>query len=310
MILKKKNKIILAVILIIIILLAAFFYLKEPKKNTPIDSSPFRDEAGRLVVSTSLFPVYDFAKIVGGDKVSVSLILPAGSEAHSFLPADKDLETIKKTALFFYTSDIMEPWAASLKNEVSAKTKIEATANGLNDDSLDPHVWLDFSKASLMVDAILKSYQTIDPGNSAYYEANASVYEKQLSDLDLKFATGLKDCQFKEFISGGHFTFGYLAKRYNLKYQAASGFVPSSEVNTEKMTALGDELKASGQPYVYYEEMIIPQLAVILRQESGVQMLPLNAAHNVGKHDIEGGFTFISLMENDLKILEFGLKCR
>ena len=308
---KKKNKSIFIIALIIVFaLFSAFIYFNNKKPNTPIDSSPFLDGEGRLIVVTSLFPVYDFAKIVGGDKASVSLILPPGSEAHSFLPQAKDLEIIAKSALFFYTSNLMEPWASSLVNKVSAKTQIISVGDNLNNNNLDPHIWLDFNKASLMVDNIASRYETVDPKNYSYYQDNAGAYKKKLIALDNEFKAGLKDCQFKEFVSGGHFTFDYLAKRYNLKYQAIQGFAPDSSVNIEKLKIIGKELKESGQPYVYYEEMIMPRLAEILHQDSGSKLLPLNAAHNVGKYDIESGITFIKIMENDLKILQTGLRCR
>lgn len=311
MIFKKKKGIILAagLALIILLIIWGWTYLNKYRSGVWADTSPFRDGNGRLVVLTSLFPVYDFAKIVGGDKADVSLILPPGSEAHAFLPQTKDLDTIRSSALFFYTSDLMEPWANPLIKKISARTKIVPVGNGLNDASLDPHIWLDFSKAMLMVDSITKSYQATDPQNAVYYQANADAYKKKLGDLDNSFKTTLANCQFKEIISGGHFTFGYLAKRYNLKYQAVQGFVPDKTVDTEKILALSKELKESGQP-VYYEEMIIPQLAELLRQESGASLLPLNAAHNVGRYDIESGVTFLKLMENDLNILKIGLKCQ
>lgn len=308
---KKRNKLIFFIISAIVLLSVILFIIfKEQKNLPPLDTSPFRDEAGKLIVVTSLFPVYDFAKIVGGDKTSVSLILPSGSEAHAFLPTPSDLLLIKKSALFFYTSDLMESWASSLSKIVSSKTKVAALANGLNEDSKDPHVWLDFSKASLMVDEVLKNYIALDPENSQYYKDNASIYKSKLLELDSKFQTGLKDCQLKGFVSGGHFTFAYLAKRYNLRYDAAGSYIPSSQIDTEKISQIAKEMKLSGEPYIYYEEMIMPQLSVILRQETGAQLLPLNAAHNVGKHDIDSGFSFISIMENDLKILKSGLKCR
>ncbi|MEI6836033.1 MAG: zinc ABC transporter substrate-binding protein [Candidatus Falkowbacteria bacterium] len=312
MILEKKKKLIWTLIFCLGVFLIIFglTYLNKRRSESLIDRSPFRDSQGRLVVTTSLFPIYDFAKIVGGDKTVVSLILPPGSEAHAFLPQAKDLELIKNSALFFYTSDLMEKWANALSYNLSARNKIVPVASGLNDASLDPHVWLDFSKASLMVDVIAKNYEALDPQNAAYYQANAEAYKEKLSNLDNLFKTSLANCQFKEIISGGHYTFGYLAKHYNLKYQAVQGFVPDKNVDAEKILMLSQELKTSGAPSVYYEEMIIPQLAELLRQESGVSLMPLNAAHNVGRYDIESGVTFIRLMENDLSILKIGLKCQ
>ena len=122
---------------------------------------------------------------------------------------------------------------------------------------------------------------------------------------------GLKDCDFHEFISGGHFAFGYLASRYNLKYQAAQGFVPDTSLDTDKVLLLSKELRDSGQPYVYYEELIMPYLAEIMHQTSiSAQIMPLHSVHNVGKYDVASGINFIRLMESDLETLRIGLVCR
>lgn len=307
---KTKKIALLSLILIILIIFLAI-YLKPKNTNVVIDTTPFRDANGKLVVVTTLFPVYDFAKIVGGDKANVSLILPFGHESHAYQPSEPDIQVIKQSAIFFYTSSLMEKWAPDLTKRLSAKTKAMATAENLNDSSLDPHVWLDFTKAMQMVDNISAEYKLVDPKNSDYYEQNANSYKQKLAELDTKYQAALKDCKFQEFISGGHFTFGYLAKHYNLKYQAAQGFVPDTSLDTEKVLRLSKELKDSGQPYVYYEELIMPYLAELMHQTSAsARLMPLNAAHNVGKYDVETGTTFISLMETDLNILKTGLGCK
>jgi zinc transport system substrate-binding protein len=306
---KSKKKIIFVSIFLIVIIAGIFAYLNNKKPFVPADNTPFVDAQGRLIVVTSLFPVYDFAKIVGGDKASVSLILPPNSEAHSFKPLSKDIDMVKKAALFFYTSELMEPWAPDLASEVTAKTKVLSAADGLNDNSLDPHVWLDFTKASQMVDAITSGYKLIDPGNADYYQGNADSYKEKLKELDNKFSAGLKNCKFSEFISGGHSTFAYLAKHYNLKYDSVQSFIPDDSRDNDKLVALGQKIKASGQPYIYYEELSMPILSEVLHQLSGAKIMPLNAAHNVGKYDVASGVTFISLMENDLNILQKGLVC-
>lgn len=306
---RSKVFIIIFIAIIVIITIAILIFSNKNKSSTFVDSKPFLDDNGRLIIITSLFPVYDFAKIVGGDKANVSLILPPGAEAHSFKPQPKDIELIKKAAIFFYTSDLMEPWAAPLKNDVTPKTRVIASADGLNGNSPDPHVWLDFDKAGQMVDKITVVYQNIDPANSLYYQANADIYKKKLMELDADYSHGLADCKFHEFISGGHFTYGYLADRYHLKYQSALGLIPDLNFDTQKIIALGEELKKTGQPYVYYEEMIMPHFAEILRQESGANLMSLNAAHNVGRFDIESGISFISLMRNNLDTLKRGLIC-
>lgn len=76
--------------------------------------SPDMQEDEKIVIVTTLFPLYDFAKEVGGDKVEVTLLLPPGAEPHSFEPKPSDIKTIENADVFLYIGEIMEPWAHDL----------------------------------------------------------------------------------------------------------------------------------------------------------------------------------------------------
>ena len=68
----------------------------------------------KLQIITTLFPQYDFVRILAGDRVDVRLILPPGIEPHAFEPTPKDVVAIGQADLFIYTGDAMEPWAGRI----------------------------------------------------------------------------------------------------------------------------------------------------------------------------------------------------
>ena len=67
---------------------------------------------GKLRVTTTLFPLYDFVRTVGGDRVEARLLLPPGVEPHNFEPRPEDVVQLNKADVFVYTNRYMEPWAA------------------------------------------------------------------------------------------------------------------------------------------------------------------------------------------------------
>lgn len=75
----------------------------------PQVSSP--SESDKLVVVTTLFPLYEFAKEVGGDEVEVILLLPFGVEPHSYEPKPSDVLKAENADVFLYVGESMEPWA-------------------------------------------------------------------------------------------------------------------------------------------------------------------------------------------------------
>ncbi len=86
----------------------------------------YSGETKHLNVVTSLFPQYDFAKRIGGDKVTVSMLLQPGSDPHAFDPKPSDMMKIANADLFVYTGANMEPWAEKLLESIKDSGKVKA----------------------------------------------------------------------------------------------------------------------------------------------------------------------------------------
>lgn len=277
-----------------------------------------------LTVVTTLFPLYDFAKNIGGQKADVTLLLPPGVEPHAFEPRPGDILKIHEADMFVYTGRFMEPWVEDIlkgtTNQgplvIDASRAIKLTEESAKDKQknergkVDPHIWLDFSNAKRMVANILDGFLNRDPSNKDFYLKNAEGYTKKLDELDRRFRDSLASCKKDIIIHGGHFAFGYLAKRYNLTYISAyKGFSPDAEPTPRNLISLTKKLKENDVKYVFYEELISPKVAEVIARETGARLLMLHGAHNVTRDDMDRGITFISLMEHNLDNLRTGLEC-
>jgi zinc transport system substrate-binding protein len=274
-----------------------------------------------LTVVTSLFPLYDFAKNIGKDRVDVSLLLPPGVEPHSFEPKPGDIIGIHEADVFIYTDAAMEPWAAKILQAIENKNLLvveagkgislikETSDEGGEHGGTDPHIWLDFANAQRMVDTICEGFSVKDPGNKIFYRENARAYNRLLSDLDSRYKKALEQCKYSDIVHGGHFAFGYLARRYNLHYSAAYGFSPDAEPTPRRLYDLSEMIKQKGIKYIFYEELLSPRVAETIARETGVSLLKLSAAHNITKEELMQNVTFISIMKQNLKNLATGLQC-
>jgi zinc transport system substrate-binding protein len=289
-------------------------------------------QSKKLSIVATLFPLYDFAKEIIGDRANVTLLLPPGVEAHSFEPKPGDMITINNAGIFLYTGAYMEPWVEKILQATDNKnlividtskgvTLLKSTAGheegpGQNTQGhdeqgvYDPHIWLDFTNAQKMVDSILEGLTRQDPANKDFYEKNAAAYKTKLQTLDEKFKKTLSGCRKDTFVHSGHFAFNYLASRYNLHYISAYGGSPNAEPTPGKIIELKKFILEHGIKYIYYEELITPRIADILNKETGAQLLKLSGAHNIGKDDLKQGKTFIGLMEDNLTNLKVGLECQ
>ncbi|MBU4251360.1 MAG: zinc ABC transporter substrate-binding protein [Candidatus Omnitrophica bacterium] len=280
----------------------------------------------KLEIVTTLFPTYDFAKQIGKDKVNVSLLLPPGVESHTFELKPADVVRISKADIFIYTGKYMEPWAEDMLKGVSNKNLIVIDASkgielageeGHDEEpehhggGKDPHIWVDLGKAQIMVNTIATALTEKDQVNKAFYLKNAKEYNAKLADLDERFKETLSTCKHKTIIYGGHFAFGYFAKRYGLEHVSPyDGFSPNAEPSPKALAELINKLKASGMKYIYYEELLDPKVARVISQETGANLELLHGAHNVSKDELSRGCTFIDIMEDNLKKLRVGLECQ
>lgn len=330
------KKILFAVFVLISMTLVSACQKKEAEAPAPAPK--------KLAVVTTLFPLYDFARIIGGDKAEVTLLLPPGVEAHHFEPKPEDVVRINSSDLFVFTNEYMEPWAARLLRNLAGKpvmavdtsrgvTLIKAGGEGEHGnegkghdekghdehkgagphhdaEGMDPHMWLDFANAQIMVDNIAAGMSSKDPANKDYYTARAAAYKSELKKLDEEYKAGLAACRKRVFLHGGHYTFGYLANRYGLRYRSAAAVGTEAEPTPSRLIALVRQMKANGLKHVFSEELVSPRTAEVIAKESGASILLLHGAHNISRDDLARGATFISLMKKNLENLEIGLQCR
>lgn len=67
-------------------------------------------EEPRLKVVATLFPYYDFTRQVAGDKVELSMVVPAGMDSHSFEPTPADMRLIQNADVLIRGGGEMEHW--------------------------------------------------------------------------------------------------------------------------------------------------------------------------------------------------------
>lgn len=329
----KQRNIIIIVMALLVVSLITWGLVGGYSNRGGDEANNLGDNIGgtdKIVVVTSLFPWYDLARQIGGDYVEVSLLLPPGVEAHAFEPTPSDMINISQAGLFIYTGDYLEPWAKDLIISLG-KNAPESIALGdglaqiiMQEDAdhedadheehtntgLDPHIWTDPAIYAQLAGPLATELVKIDPDHADYYNARLDNYRQSLVALDSDFYQALSTCQQTEFIYAGHYAFGYLAKRYDLKYEAAQGFSPDAESNPQRLKTLTDLLKKYQADYIFAEELDSPQLAEALAQEVGVDILLLNSAHNVSKEDMRAGITYEEIMRTNLGQLKLGLKCQ
>ncbi len=275
-------------------------------------------DENKLQVVTTIFPLYDFARQVGGDKIQLTLILPTGGEVHSYEPTPKDVITIKESDLFIAQGGDADPWTGAVINDAdSKKLNVLYALEGItlmSEDHehpslsshvhTDPHVWTTPKNACTISENICKKLCDIDAENSDYYRENLAEYKEKLDSLDEKFALLTKNCD-KTIVFADQFPLRYFAKEYNLKYLAAfPGCSSESEPTASAVAQIIDTVKKEKIPVVFYTETSNKQLANAVCEETGAKKLLFHSCHSVTDDELKSGVTYLDLMEKNYEALK------
>jgi zinc transport system substrate-binding protein len=288
----------------------------------PMDTTISKAKTGKLSVVATTFPLYDLAKAVAGDKAQVSMLIPPGAESHEFEPKPSDIMAVHNADVFIYTGASMEPWANGIVEKAqNSGIEIVNASVGValqygptgkttgNPADADPHIWLDLSNAAMMVDNIIIGFSKKDVDNSDYFVTNGMAVKKAMGKLDLKYASELKKCKKNLIIHGGHSTFGYLARRYGLRYEAASGASGEAEPTPATVARLIHLARENKVNNIFQDKLAGSALAETIAKETGAKLIIVDGAHNITAEEFKKGVSFVSIMENNLKHFKKGLEC-
>lgn len=285
----------------------------------------------KLKVVASFYPLAEFAKQVGGDRIEVVNMTPVGMGPHDFEPTPKDVATLFSSKVFILNGSGLDPWAKKLAPElkktgittVEIASHFDLLASTEEDEhgaeegteeigghkAMDPHIWLDPLLAKKEVEIIRDTLIDVDPTNAQTYTANTQQYLAQLSALDEKIRTGLSLCEKKDIVAS-HGAFGYFAKRYNLRQISIAGISPEEEPSPKRMAEISQLAKQKNIKYIFFETLVSPKLSETIAREIGAETLVFNPIEGLTNEEIGTGENYISVMEKNLENLKVALICK
>ena len=255
----------------------------------------------KLKVCTSFYTVYDFVNKIGGDKIEIINLIPAGVEPHDFEPKPKDLVTLSKADVLICNGLGMEGWINKIKKNMD-NLKVVEIADGLELLGGDPHVWLNPMNVKEELKHIKDVLVELDSDNREYYIENYNRYEKEILNLDKKYEDRLSNCTRNEIVVT-HNAFGYLCYRYGLRQISLQGIVNDGEPSIKSMANIIKIIKENNIKTVFWEDPKDKKIMNAIKKETGVSILKLETLENMTKKDIESGRDYFGIMSSNLNNL-------
>ena len=272
---------------LVIPLMAAMVLLAAAACTTETTRLSATSSTSRVQVVTTTVILSDLVKNVGGDRVEVRSILPAGADIHSFQPGPQDSITISDAAVIisngFGLDDMLGPTIKSAKRgdavsvvateglEVKPLEVVEPDEedNFLEDD---PHFWQSPLYVLHYVERIRDALVQADPDNAQVYQANAASYIQKLQELDLEIVQALSVIPPpRRHLVTFHDAFGYFAARYGWK---VSAFVAhdASDVTPGAVAGIMKQLQEEDIPAVFTGPQFNSDIITQAARDAGVRV--------------------------------------
>nr|WP_255675633.1 zinc ABC transporter substrate-binding protein [Deinococcus sp. 12RED42] len=292
-------------------------------------------QAAPLQVSATTTIIADFVQVVGGSRVQVNVIVPAGADTHSFQPTTGAIRSLAQSRALFANGAGLEPWLPKLKasaprvpvKELTAGLKLheadheEHGEHGEHGDEhadehagehgpLDPHAWWDATLAAGYVKNAQATLTQLDPAGKVTYAKNAAAYLKALGSADAYAKKQFASIPAaRRVIVTNHDSLGYFAERYGLRVVGAviPGVGTEREPSARELATLAQAMKKAGARVIFTENTVNARLAQTLSRETGARVAPPLYTDALGARGSSGD-TYLKAFRTNVDIMVKALK--
>ncbi|HEX6288086.1 MAG TPA: metal ABC transporter substrate-binding protein [Herpetosiphonaceae bacterium] len=297
-----------------------------PARSTGVAAAT-GSSAVNVIATTSI--IADLVKNVGGERVNVHVLLPPGTDPHTYAPTPSDVQAIAEAQIVFENGLGLEAWLEELTRNAGGSRPIVAATQGITplasgDEHADegkhadedehaegdPHMWFDVQNTMRYVENIRDGLKQVDPASGSAYDANAAAYIEQLRQLDAEIVAQVAGvpAERRKLITN-HDTFGYFAKRYGFEVvgNVFEGVSTEQEPSAQQIAQLVRLIEEQRVPAVFTENTVNPRLAEQVASEAGVKVVTTLYTDALGPAGSEGD-TYIKMMRFDVRQIVEALK--
>lgn len=240
------------------------------------------------VKSVATFSILgDLLAEVGGDRVDVSVLVGADTDAHAYQPRPADVRALAMAQVLVSNGLGFEGWIDRLGKAAPFKGRQIVASDGVatlaavaapghsHAHGPDPHCWQDVSCVRRYAANIASGLAEADPANAAFYRERASLYDKRLAELDawVKEEIGKVPASKRKAITG-HDSFRYFANAYGIRFHSPRAYNTGSEPSAKDVASLIRLVREQGIKALFIENMTNPGLIDQIARESGAVVGP------------------------------------
>ena len=290
-----------------------------------------KDDEGKLDIIVTFYPLEYFTRVIGGEHVSVDVLVPYNSEIHAWQPSTSQILAADEADIIIYNGagvdhwfeeDILPAIRKSNKQIVESAEGIQLRemededdhgdeGDGGGDDHehgmYDPHTWISPVVAKQQAENIYSALVSEDPSNEPDYTANWKNLSMRFEEMDREYRSSLSNRTRGEIITS-HAAFGYLADEYGFEQHGVIGLSADEQPSTATIAELV-ELMADEDNFVVYVDPVYSDdfaetIKTEVERETGENVKILKLYFMLGPKD---GLDYFEQMQKNLDNLKIGL---
>ncbi|MEO7423508.1 MAG: metal ABC transporter substrate-binding protein [Ornithinibacter sp.] len=235
---------------------------------------------------TTVAPITSIAANIGGDKVSITGLVPEGTNSHTFEPPPSASAVLSGADIVFVnglqleepTTELAQETAADGSQIVEIGTTVLPESEYVYDFSFpeeegkpNPHLWTDPTWAVKYAEVIRDTFLERDPDNADYFRANFDAFEAK--------ATALADALLKDQVSipgprallTYHDAYAYFAKTFDWTVIGAIQPENFEDPSPKEVAELIDQIRAEKVPTIFGSEIFPSKALKQIADETGVR---------------------------------------
>ena len=263
--------------------------------------------ANKLKAVATFSIIGDLAGEIAGDRIELTTLVGADSDAHAFEPTTADARALAQAQVVFANGLGFEPWLDRLMQSSGSKARLATLSQGVKAKAAegggaDPHAWQDARNAIVYVDNVARALIAADPENAQFYRSNAEHYRDELGRLDAEIRAAIvKIAARQRRVITSHDAFGYFSVAYGVTFLAPLG-ATEREASAKQVAALIAQIKHEKITAVFVENIADPRLIDQIARETGTKLGGRLYSDALSK---KGGpaATYIAMMRHNAKLL-------
>jgi zinc/manganese transport system substrate-binding protein len=237
-----------------------------------------------LPVVASFSILGDVVSQVGGERVTVQVLVGPGSDAHVVQPTPAQARQVALAQVVVAHGMGLEGWLPRLLKSAGFKGRQLLVAEGLKPlkatgpdrhghaHDIDPHTWQDVASVRHWVPRIAATLCEADAAGCGSFRARAAAYTQRLDALDAEIRAAWAPLPAAERkLITSHEAFGYYAAAYGVRFLAPQGLSTEAEASAKGVARLVRQIRAEGIKALFVESIADPRLIEQIGRETGVR---------------------------------------